>query len=605
MICMDNKKLDAVTQYAWDVLNTDYGKMCGRLEKLACQRHLRDMERSTSDPDFPYVFDWTRVDRIIRHFANIPRLDIADSMIELEPWQIFDFGSIFGWVRREDGRRRFVYAYIENPRGHAKTTVAAGIGLYFMTGDALYPPGQPELAVFEMQPEIDIVAVDRFQGRKARQDMADMAKTSPAISKRLVVKNSYIKNKKRGGEVVVFSKDKSNKDGGRPSLIIAEEWHAHKDRVIHEAAVKGMGKKAQCLDLMITTAGDDAENKPCYQDHLQYIRVLEGSIVQEDVFVMIRTIDEGDDPHDKSCWWKANAFFREGSKYGKTLFEIVESEYNDAFPANNYGKIREWLIKRLNKWQTDGENKYFSGIMDKFKALEVPREEFRTLTEGIDGYYGFDLGETRDLTGVGYAAELPDGRIAVSVTGFIAQNRASEHMKTDRVPYIKWAEDGYCILTPGDVADNSYVEDYIYTCETKLEGVHHANGRKAIEIDYDGHNANDMAIRMREHYNSEEKVIEIPQTCASLNLATKRFRELVLAGRIVAEYSPLFEWCLSNAVEVKNSNGDIKLSKRHKDDSQRIDPVAALMNALTRLIVKVDNKVDVNRAVEERGYILG
>ena len=193
---MVDKTFDAVTQYALDVINTDYGKMCGRLEKLACQRHLRDKERAETDPDIPYVFDWTRVERIIRHFANIPRLDVSNKMIELEPWQIFDFGSIFGWVRREDGRRRFVYAYIENPRGHAKTTVAAGIGLYFMTGDALYPPGQPELAIYEMQPEIDIVAVDRFQGRKARQDMADMAKTSPAISKRLIVKNSYIKNKK-------------------------------------------------------------------------------------------------------------------------------------------------------------------------------------------------------------------------------------------------------------------------------------------------------------------------------------------------------------------------------------------------------------------------
>ncbi len=98
--------------------------------------------------------------------------------------------------------------------------------------------------------------------------------------------------------------------------------------------------------------------------------------------------------------------------------------------------------------------------------------------------------------------------------------------------------------------------------------------------------------------------MEIPQTCASLNNATKRFRELVLSGQIIAEYSPLLEWCLANAVEVKNSNGDIKLSKRHKDDTQRIDPVAALMNAMARLIVKVDNRIDVNKVVEERGFVL-
>lgn len=596
-------RYDPVTAYAHMVFETDYGKLCGKKERLACKRHLRDMERAKSE-DFPFVFDETRAERIIRHFSNIPRLDADDQTIKFEPWQIFDYGSIFGWVRKEDGRRRFTIAFIENARGHAKTTVAAGIALYIMVGDALYPPFRPELATFEMQPEIDIVAVDRFQGRKARADIADMATTSPVIAKRLDVKRSYIRHKKRGGEVVVFSKDTSNKDGGRPSLIICEEWHAHVERTIHEAAVKGMGKKAQCLDLMITTAGEDAENKPCYQDYLQYSRVLEGSIEQDDVFVMIREADPDDDPHDKLMWCKANAFFRFGSKYGKILFEKVESEYRDAYLANNYAKIREWLIKRMDRWQADGENKYFSGCMEKFKECEISREDFRELTRNLSGHYGFDLGETRDLTGVGWCGQLPDGRIAVSVMGFIAQNRANEHMRSDRVPYLEWAKDGYCILTPGDVTDNSYVEDYLYTCETEIEDIFYANGREAIEIDYDGHNANDMAIRMREHYNSEQKIVEIPQTCATLNNATKRFRELVISGKIVAEYSPLFEWCLSNAIEVKNSNGDIKLSKRYKDDTQRIDPVAGLMNALTRLIVKVDNKVDINKAIEERGFII-
>lgn len=602
---MSKKKFphDPVTQYAWDVVHTKYGKMCGNLEYLACKRHLRDMERAKKK-GFLYEFDVSRAERIIRHFRNIPRVDIEGMTIELEPWQVFDYGCIFGWVRKDDGRRRFTRAYIENPRGHAKTTIAAGIGLYFMAGDALYPPGHPELAQFEMQPEIDIVAVDRFQGRKAREDMAVMAQSSKVLSKILEVKRSYIRHKKRGGEVVVFSKDKNNKDGGRPCLVITEEYHAHKERTNHESAAKGLGKRSQSLDLMITTAGEDAENKPCYQDHLKNIRVLKGEFEQDDTFIMIRCIDDDDDPHDKRCWCKANAFFRSTSSYGKHLREMVESEYKDAYLTNDYAKIREWLIKRMNRWQPDSVNKYFSGLMERFKALEIPQDEFAELTRGVAGHYGFDLGETRDLSGVGWCGKLPDGRIAVSVMGFIAQNRAKEHMMTDRVPYMEWAERGYCILTPGDVTDNAYVEDYIYTCESENEAILHANGRTAEEVDYDGHNANDMAIRMREHYNSEEKIVEIPQTCAALNLATKRFRELVISGKLVAEYSPLFEWCLSNAVEVKNSNGDIKLSKRYKDDTQRIDPVAGLMNALTRLILKVDNQVDVNSVIEERGYVL-
>lgn len=593
---------DPVTAYAQMALSTRYRELCGEWELLACERHIHDMEEARSDA-YPYCLDETRADRIIKHFSRIPRVDVTGKYIEFEPWQMFDFGSIFGWVSKEDGRRRFQTAFIENARGHAKTTVAAGIGLYVMAGDALYPPGRPDLAVFPMQPEIDIVAVDKFQGRKAREDMATMAQSSPTLSKIFDVKRSYIRHKKRGGEVVVYSKEIKNKDGGRPCLVICEEWHAHESREQHDAASRGLGKTLQSLDMMITTAGEDAENKPCYQDVQQYKMVLDGRIRQDDVFIMIRETDDSDNVHNPRCWAKANAFFREGSDYGRRLFNKVASEYRDAYLVNNFDKIRKFLIKRMDKWQAGSENKYMSGYMDRFKALEIPREQFREMTRGVFGHYGYDLGETRDLTGVGWCGLLPDGRIAVSVTGFMPQNRAEEHMHSDRVPYLEWAKEGYVMLTPGEVTDNEYVEDYIYTCETENEELYHANGRKALEIDQDGHNASEMAKRMREHYNNEEIVVDIPQTCAMLNNATKRFREYVISGRIVAEYSPLFEWCLSNAVEVKNSNGDIKLSKKYKDDTQRIDPVAALMNALTRLLLKVDNDIDVNSIIEERGYI--
>ncbi len=582
--------------------------MCGKWEIAACQRHLNDLKRSEHD-DFPFVFDATRADRIYRHFNNIPRLDIAGQTIEFEPWQKFDYGSIFGWVHKADGRRRFKTAYTRNPRGHAKTTVAAGIGLKFMCGDECYPPGHPELAEFDMQPEVDVVATDRFQGRKAREDMATMGESSTGISKRLSIKRSYIRNVTRGGEVVVYSKDVKNKNGGRPSLIITEEWQDHQTRELHNKAAKGLGKRRQDLDLMILTAGEDAENKPAYEDDLQYKRVLEGEIlnedgslpdgriVQDDVFIMIREIDDKDDPHDKSCWCKSNAFFRHGSEYGKHLYETVEKEYKDAYNQNNYGKIRDWLIYRMDRWQTDTQNKYFSGCMDKFKKLCVSHDEFVKLTRDIPGHYGFDLGKTRDLSGVAYVTQLSDMRVAISLHGFMPQNSAEAHAKGDRVPYLEWAKAGYCTLTPGDVTDNTYVESWIYDHEDEY-------GWEAVEIDYDGHNAVDMAIRMQDHYNNPEKVVEISQTCAGLNQATKRFRELVLSGQIVCEESPLVNWCLNNAIEATNNFGDIKLSKRHKDDTQRIDPVSAMLNALARLIIKIDSNININKVIEERGYVI-
>ena len=69
-------------------------------------------------------------------------------------------------------------------------------------------------------------------------------------------------------------------------------------------------------------------------------------------------------------------------------------------------------------------------------------------------------------------------------------------------------------------------------------------------------------------------------------MAVKTFRELLLEGKLILEESPLLTWCLANAVEIQNNYGDIKLSKKHKDDTERIDPVAAAMNALARALVR-------------------
>ena len=77
----------------------------------------------------------------------------------------------------------------------------------------------------------------------------------------------------------------------------------------------------------------------------------------------------------------------------------------------------------------------------------------------------------------------------------------------------------------------------------------------------------------------------------------KTFRELLLQEKVVLEESPLAYWCLGNAIEIQNNYGDLKLSKRHKDDTERIDPVAAAMNALARLLVKRSPGRDINEHV--------
>ncbi len=570
-----------VTAYAHRVVSGDLRPLCCKWEILACQRHLDDLERAGT-PDFPYVFDETRADRIFRHFAMIPRLDVPSEMIQLEDWQQFDFGNIFGWVHMTTGKRRFKTGYIRIARGHAKTTCAAGVGNYFMLGDALYPPWHPELAVFEIAPEVNIVAVDRQQGARVREDIADMARAVPAFEKRLLVKNSYIRNRKRGGKVVVFSKDINNKDGGRPSLVITEEWHAHTTTGIHEVAVSGKGKKAQCLELIITTAGKDAQVKPCYKDDLQYMELLSGAIRQDDVFAIIRQIDDGDDPHDEACWPKANPFLRNGSEYALNLLDEIRTQHRDAYAANNSTKIREWLRTRMNRWQEDSEQRYMTQqLMELWSKLAVSREEFDQLTAGLERNVGADLSKKIDLTATGDVFALPDGRYAVDAHGYMPEDGITAHEHSDKVPYRDWVKAGWVTATPGSVTDYHAILEDVKAMD--------ATDRPVREFDFDSYNATHLSQDLLAYWTDKygeaqaaEMVVEIRQGVPTLSEPTKLFRELIMQRRIVHCGNPLLTWCLGNACEVQDSNENIKLTKKNKDDSQRIDAIAAVLNAFVR-----------------------
>ena len=64
--------------YAKQVTQGRMREQCCKYEILACQRHLLDLKRQGTDA-FPYVFDTTRADRIIRWFGQCIQVRGVDS----------------------------------------------------------------------------------------------------------------------------------------------------------------------------------------------------------------------------------------------------------------------------------------------------------------------------------------------------------------------------------------------------------------------------------------------------------------------------------------------------------------------------------------------
>ena len=552
-------------------------RLACKWEKLSCERHLRDLLRQNTD-EFPYVFDFTRSNLIFNWFSKRcthVRGIYSGQPIELVALQKYDLGSVYGWVHRETGYRRFKYSYNKVGRGHAKSTVQSGIATFAMVGDCYYPPFQPDLRQFDMSPTVYCAATDRKQAKLVWEDAQMMAKNSPKILKDLEVKRTFIRNKVRGGSLEALSKETQNKNGLSICTAIVDEYHEWKTSIIFDAIRSAFGKRPQELLNTITTAGINAENSPCKKEEDICKKILEGTIIDERYFVNIRELDKDDNPHDMSVLPKANPMLHEienGNEYAKNLFEIIQSEHNLAYGSNDYGKIREYLTKRCNLWQNESENMFLDGLMEKLKSLAVSREEFLKLTKGRECIAGIDLSKATDLTATAYLFRLEDGRYAITAHGYIAEDKATKHEKTDRVPYIYWADEGWCTLTPGGVVDYTYLINDILDVNKKYEW-------KVREVAYDPYSAEYCT---QDLYKKGITRVEVPQRVSYLSEATKLFKHLIIEGNLVHDGSPLFIWCASNAVITTDHQENIMLSKKDRNDTQRIDLLAASINALSR-----------------------
>ena len=502
----------------------------------------------------------------------------------LQPWQVFDLSNSYGWVSQTTGARRFKRCYSKRARGNFKSTEKSAQCLYHMCGDVMYPPFRPELAKWERDPEVLCAATDRQQALRVFGDAKLVALSSPEIARRLIIpKSNPVTNRKWGGRMMALSKDTRNKDGAAPSFFVMDEYHAAPDSTIYEIGLNAFGKRPQALLEVVTTAGDDAQRKPCYVEEQYAKRVVSGEVADETYAVYIRELDEGDDPHDEQNWLKANPCLRTRNDYAAYLLDQIRSEHTAAYGSNDPNKIRAFLTRRMDLWQTGSVNRYLDErCMKLARESMVSREKFAELTDGLECWVGVDLAKRIDLTGAGAVFLLDDGRVAVKGIGFMPEAGAEAHEHGDRVPYIAWARRGYCVLTPGEVTDNNYVINWI--CDNERN-----HGWEVLEVDLDPHQATDLEIRLCDERNNEAFCVEISQTCAGQNLAVKTFRELLLSGKLVIEESPLLLWCMANAVEVINNFSEIKLSKRYKSDTERIDPFAAIMNALARALVRREN----------------
>ncbi|MBP1950285.1 hypothetical protein J2Z82_003242 [Virgibacillus litoralis] len=102
---------------------------------LSAKRHLKDLKRQGTE-DFPWVFvedDGHRPVRFIEKYCKPSKGDF-DKLV-IQPWQHFIVGSLYGWVHKDTGVRRFREGLIFIGRKNGKSTLVSGLSLYSVSKD--------------------------------------------------------------------------------------------------------------------------------------------------------------------------------------------------------------------------------------------------------------------------------------------------------------------------------------------------------------------------------------------------------------------------------------------------------------------------------------
>lgn len=562
-------KIDRVTEYAERVVNDEI--ICGKLHKLACQRHLNDLKRQNTE-DFPYYWDIKASERILEYAET---LTIAEGGIprpvKLIGSQIFDIGCRFGW-KNKNGFRKFRRSYKSEARQNGKTFENGIMGTYVGNFSG-YNYGK-----------LFTVATKKRQARLAWEEMAKFIKVDEDLQEMFEVKDykSTIICNLTNSTIEALSKEAGLDDGFRSIFSSIDEIHQHKDNRIYKAIYNGTGALDETLVSMITTRGFDISPESFSYEMDNYaVRVLEGTVTAEDFFVDIYALDKDDDIWDETNWIKANPYLASSDKGLETLRQ-------DAQTAKDMGgsELRDFLTKRLNKWARDEDTQYID--LEKWKECESTKtlEDFR----GESCYCGIDLSSGGDLTSI--ALEFyKDSKFYLYSHSFMPKGRLQEHIERDLAPYDIWVNNELLTITGGV---NEYKNDYKFII-AHLKKIIEEYQLNVKAIGYDPHNADGFLSDLEE---LGIPLLEVTQSAKFLNDATVDMQLNVKSGAVeYNKYNELLSWSFSNAKVVANSFGEIKVDKEPKARTKRIDPVDACIDAhVAYMKFKEDLDIDAEMA---------
>lgn len=505
------------------------------------------VEMDSPAADSPYYFDEETGERpiiFIERFCKQSQGTLG-APLRLELFQKAFIQTLFGWLLKETGYRRFRETLFLVGRKNGKSTLLAALALYMLVAD------------YEGAAEIYSVATKKDQARKTLTEAVNMVKQSPELRAIIKKRRNDIYFPATASTFEALASDSNTLDGLNSHAVIIDELHAIRDRNLYEVMKQSTSSRRQPLVIMITTSGTVRES---VFDNLYGLAcdIADGKVTEDTFLPVLYELDARAEWTDPQAWIKANPGLGTIKQYA-TLAAFVERA------KKNPEDLPGVLCKDFNVPETSA-SVWLSFEDIKNDATFTMQDVYNTYAIG-----GCDLSATTDLTCATLLIRRSreDETVYVLQHYFIPQKRIDqldEH-NSQEAPYKIWAERELLTICDGARVDYSAVTAWFCQMrdEFKID---------AFAVGYDRALAGYWVDEMKANGFDMRAVAQGPFTWS------QPMREMGAAfadKKVNYNRNPVLVWCLSNTAVKKSGVNNIQPVK--VSDRRRIDGAVSLLNA--------------------------
>ena len=557
------KYTDPATKYAFNVL--DEKVMTGYLMKLACFRHVRDLQR-VENKEFEFYYDVNEVDKILKFAAIAPNVDTGEPT-KLMDWQKFIFAMLFGW-RDGLGTKRFTRVVLSVARGQGKSYLMAIYMAYSFLIESMGLSNQDFLVTAENYDQTGKLYGYIANMLKSIIDQQPVFKKLAEEDDLVIHEHTGISMRKFNNNLRPLSFNAGKYDSYHFTTAVFDEVGNIKTREGTKKIVSGQVKVPNHQYIEISTSYPDP-SVPFHDEQKMIQQVMEQDFNREAdrTLGLIWAQDSLDETFKEDTWIKSNPLLGLPSQHDVLLDGLRDKRDADMLA----GTVDDFQNKNLNLWLQEATNSYLK-LSDIERAI-IPSFDIR----GRDVYIGFDYSMFSDNTAIAfvypYQDENGNQKWHIEQHSFIPWEKAGSIQakeKQDGIEYRELARKGYCTITshPQGLINDDQVYNWLLTYVEE-------NNLNVIFFGYDAWGATNAIKQM--DINTGFPLEAIRQRTSELKDPTKFLQKIFVEGNCSRLDDKIMEKALINA-EIYEDKIGIQVDKAKA--TLKIDVVDAIIDAL-------------------------